>query len=82
MIARTMNKGNKQVTKAVAQKRMTEKAFRAEKAARTWDQHPLFEGKLSGLTEDERQQILKDKNFNEQEAAKPYLEAIRKRMKK
>ena len=34
------------------------------------------------LTEDERQQILKDKNFNEQEAAKPYLEAIRKRMKK
>lgn len=33
------------------------------------------------LTEEERQQILKDKNFNEQEAAKPYLEAIRKRMK-
>ena len=54
MIARTMNKGNKQVTKAVAQKRMTEKAFRAEKAAKIWDQHPLFEGKLSGLTEDER----------------------------
>ena len=55
MVARTMNKGNKQVTKAVAQKRMTEKAFRAEKAAKIWDQHPLFEGKLSGLTEDERQ---------------------------
>lgn len=33
------------------------------------------------LTEEERQQILKDKNYNEQEAAKPYLEAIRKRMK-
>ena len=34
------------------------------------------------LTEDERQQILNSFNYNEQEAAKPYLEAIRKRMKK
>lgn len=34
------------------------------------------------LTEDERQQILKNMNYDEQEAAKPYLEAIRKRMKK
>jgi hypothetical protein len=33
------------------------------------------------LTEEERQQILKDMNYDEQEAAKPYLEAIRKRMK-
>ena len=33
------------------------------------------------LTENERQQILKDMNYDEQEAAKPYLEAIRKRMK-
>ena len=34
------------------------------------------------LTEDERQQILNSFNYNEQEAAQPYLEAIRKRMKK
>ena len=33
------------------------------------------------LTEDERQQILKNMNYDEQDAAKPYLEAIRKRMK-
>ena len=34
------------------------------------------------LSEEERQQILKDMNYNEKEVAKPYLEAIRKRMKK
>jgi hypothetical protein len=33
------------------------------------------------LTEDERQQILNSFNYNEQEAAEPYIQAIRKRMK-
>lgn len=34
------------------------------------------------LTEEERQQILKDMNYNEKEMAEPYLIAIKKRMKK
>lgn len=33
------------------------------------------------LTEDERLKILTSLNYNEQEAAKPYIQAIRKRMK-
>lgn len=54
MVARTINKG-KQVSKAVAQKKMTEKAFRAEKAAKIWNAHPLFEGKFDNLDESTRQ---------------------------
>lgn len=33
------------------------------------------------LSEEERQQILKEANYDEQETAKPYMEAMRKRMK-
>lgn len=41
----------KTITKAEATKRISEKAARAEKAAKIWDNHPLFKGELSKLKE-------------------------------
>lgn len=41
----------KVILKTTAQKKLSEKAARAEKAAQIWDRHPLFKGELSKITE-------------------------------
>lgn len=41
----------KTILKTEAQKRLSEKAARAEKAAKVWDAHPLFKGELSKMSE-------------------------------
>ena len=41
----------KQILRTEAKKRLSEKAARAEKAAEIWNNHPLFKGELSKLTE-------------------------------
>lgn len=41
----------KKILKTEAKKRLSEKAARAEKAAQIWDNHPLFKGELSKLSE-------------------------------
>lgn len=41
----------KRILKTEAKKRLSEKAARAEKAAEIWDNHPLFKGELSKLSE-------------------------------
>ena len=45
------SQAEKAITKAEATKRISEKAARAEKAAKIWDNHPLFKGELSKLKE-------------------------------
>lgn len=41
----------KVILKTEAKKRLSEKAARAEKAAQIWDNHPLFKGELSKISE-------------------------------
>lgn len=41
----------KVILKTTAQKKLSEKAARAEKAAKIWDNHPLFKGELSKIKE-------------------------------
>lgn len=56
MVTKTINKV-KTIDKEVAQKRISEKAFRAERSAKIWNDHPLFKGKLEGLDEATRQRL-------------------------
>ena len=56
MVSRNINRAKKPVaestvSKAVANKKLQEKAARAESAARVWDNHPLFKGELSKIKE-------------------------------
>lgn len=57
LVTRNMNTANnkkvveKQIDKKVALQKMNEKAARAEKAARVWNSHPLFEGELAKIKE-------------------------------
>lgn len=45
------NLSEKKVLKTAAVKKLSEKAARAEKAAQIWNDHPLFKGELSKITE-------------------------------
>lgn len=62
MVSRTMNRNRtanlseKKIEKKVAMKKLNEKAARAEKAAKVWDAHPLFQGELSSIKEAKKRQ--------------------------
>lgn len=45
------NLNEKRILKTAAVKKLSEKAARAEKAAQIWNDHPLFKGELSKMTE-------------------------------
>ena len=51
MAQKKANLSEKMISKKEAVKLLNEKAQRAEKAAKVWDNHPLFKGELSKITE-------------------------------
>lgn len=58
MVTSSMKKNlrEKTITRVEAQKRLTEKAARAEKAAVIWNNHPLFKGELAKMQEAKQRQ--------------------------
>lgn len=54
MLNKSMKRANlseQSISRKEAVKRLNEKAARAEKAAKVWDNHPLFKGELSKISE-------------------------------
>jgi len=55
-VAMRKNLHEKTIETKVAKQKLTEKAARAEQAARVWDKHPLFEGTLSKIKDAKKRQ--------------------------